>query len=224
MPFGGQNRHVSRVVLGDMLDVVHVDATWRVLLINSCAAAGGSASCHSYFDQLLRAFGPAWLRGPQERDGSVHHLMNWLVWLAGGDRCLGVGWGRTGGPSEAGQFVYLSDSQRYRQAHSVAPLLLPMSLWCGPCTIHVDMLCRTAEPQVIRFGGGHSCEPPAQGTGKYGESGSVVLRSWDPWVRLGLRQAYSACKKVKVAHTRLPSVGFWSWSRFLAVSLQVTES
>ena len=29
-------------------------------------------------------------------------------------------------------------------------------------------------------------------------------------------------KKVKVAHTRLPSVGFRSWSRFLAVSLQVT--
>jgi len=31
------------------------------------------------------------------------------------------------------------------------------------------------------------------------------------------------CKKnVMVAHTRLPSVGFRSWSRFLAVSLQVT--
>jgi len=29
-------------------------------------------------------------------------------------------------------------------------------------------------------------------------------------------------KKVKVAHTRLPSVGFRSWSRFLTVSLQVT--
>ena len=29
-------------------------------------------------------------------------------------------------------------------------------------------------------------------------------------------------KKVKVAHTRLPSVGFRSWSQFLAVSLQVT--
>ena len=28
--------------------------------------------------------------------------------------------------------------------------------------------------------------------------------------------------KVKVAHTQLPSVGFRSWSRFLAVSLQVT--
>jgi len=28
-------------------------------------------------------------------------------------------------------------------------------------------------------------------------------------------------KKVKVAHTRLPSIGFWSWSRFLAFSLQV---
>jgi len=30
------------------------------------------------------------------------------------------------------------------------------------------------------------------------------------------------CKKVKVAHTRLRSVGFRSWSRLLAVSLQVT--
>jgi len=29
-------------------------------------------------------------------------------------------------------------------------------------------------------------------------------------------------KKVKVAHTRLPKVGFRSWSRFLTVSLQVT--
>jgi len=32
----------------------------------------------------------------------------------------------------------------------------------------------------------------------------------------------SVVKKVKVAHTRLPSVGFRSWSRFLTVSLQVT--
>ena len=29
-------------------------------------------------------------------------------------------------------------------------------------------------------------------------------------------------KRLKAAHTRLPSVGFRSWSRFLAVSLQVT--
>jgi len=29
-------------------------------------------------------------------------------------------------------------------------------------------------------------------------------------------------KKVKVAHTWLPSIGFWSWTRFLAVRLQVT--
>jgi len=32
----------------------------------------------------------------------------------------------------------------------------------------------------------------------------------------------STVQKVKVAHTRLPSVGCRSWSRFLAVSLQVT--
>jgi len=36
---------------------------------------------------------------------------------------------------------------------------------------------------------------------------------------LGQRAVKRVC--VKVTHTRLPSVGFWSWSRFLAVSLQV---
>jgi len=34
-------------------------------------------------------------------------------------------------------------------------------------------------------------------------------------------ELYLFTKKVKVAHTRLPSGGFWNWSRFLAVSLQV---
>ena len=32
----------------------------------------------------------------------------------------------------------------------------------------------------------------------------------------------AAVKKVKVAYIRLPSIGFWSWSRFMAVNLQVT--
>ena len=41
--------------------------------------------------------------------------------------------------------------------------------------------------------------------------------SWQPL------QVYLKWRKnVKVAHTRLLSIGFWSWSRFLAVSLQVT--
>jgi len=51
---------------------------------------------------------------------------------------------------------------------------------------------------------------------------------WARWKRLQ-RSTYQiyldsrtiSNKKVKVAHTRLPSVGFRSWSRFLAVSLQV---
>ena len=43
-----------------------------------------------------------------------------------------------------------------------------------------------------------------------------VLRAWT------LQLPSSALKKVKVAHTRLPSIGFRSWSRYLAVSLQVT--
>jgi len=37
-----------------------------------------------------------------------------------------------------------------------------------------------------------------------------------------VRSPFCGHKKVKVAHTRLPSVGFRSWSRFSAVSLQVT--
>ena len=36
------------------------------------------------------------------------------------------------------------------------------------------------------------------------------------------RRAHDNVKKVKVAHTQLPSVGFRSWSPCLAVSLQVT--
>ena len=45
------------------------------------------------------------------------------------------------------------------------------------------------------------------------------------WVFLLTLQSYSRCledKKVKVAHTRLLRVMFWSSSRLLAVSLQVT--
>ena len=46
---------------------------------------------------------------------------------------------------------------------------------------------------------------------------------WERWLDgTNERNATHRTKKVKVAHTRLPSVGFWSWSRFLAVSLQVT--
>jgi len=39
---------------------------------------------------------------------------------------------------------------------------------------------------------------------------------------LALQTPSHVSKMVKVADTRLPSVGFRSWSRFLAVSLQVT--
>ena len=40
--------------------------------------------------------------------------------------------------------------------------------------------------------------------------------------KLNLHKSFWHKKKVKVAHTRLPSVVFRSWSRFLAVSLPVT--
>jgi len=41
--------------------------------------------------------------------------------------------------------------------------------------------------------------------------------------RSHVRCALLDSKKVKISRTRLPSVGFRSWSRFLAVSLQVTR-
>jgi len=50
---------------------------------------------------------------------------------------------------------------------------------------------------------------------------TTIAHSWD--FQHSVYAAHiSRIKKVKVAHTRLLSVGFWSWSRFLAVSLQVT--
>ena len=50
-----------------------------------------------------------------------------------------------------------------------------------------------------------------------------VLHSCQVWqCFLQPRSKFLMIEKVMVAHTRLPSVGFRSWSRFLAVSLQVT--
>ena len=50
-----------------------------------------------------------------------------------------------------------------------------------------------------------------------------LIRPWLPFQWGTQYSVYIACyAKVKVAHTRLPSVGFRSWSRFLAVSLQKT--
>jgi len=43
-----------------------------------------------------------------------------------------------------------------------------------------------------------------------------------PHTVLYLAVCIVSCKVKKAAHTRLPSVGFRSWSRFLAVSLQET--
>jgi len=53
------------------------------------------------------------------------------------------------------------------------------------------------------------------------QCGWVVGHSVGRPVQVGQAVALQL-KKVKVAHTRLPSVGFRSLSRFLAVSLQVT--
>ena len=57
------------------------------------------------------------------------------------------------------------------------------------------------------------CQTLASGHDSRGYNHCKLLRCYD-------RPNY--CKKVQVAHTRLPGVGFRSWPRFLAVSLQVT--
>ena len=59
-----------------------------------------------------------------------------------------------------------------------------------------------------RLGSYHSHHPPVDS--------AVLFRA-----EFHLLSTY--CRPKKVAHTRLPSVGFRSWSRFLAVRLQVTS-
>jgi len=56
-----------------------------------------------------------------------------------------------------------------------------------------------------------------------GGTNPIVQQRIEGFLDLPNNQSFSfPCKKV--AHTRLPSVGFRSWSRFLAVSLQVTHT
>jgi len=51
----------------------------------------------------------------------------------------------------------------------------------------------------------------------------ILLFMFIIWCASVASNKYYIHKKVKVGHTRLPSIGFRSWSRFLAVSLQVTR-
>ena len=68
-----------------------------------------------------------------------------------------------------------------------------------------------------------------------GDQEQIKASGWEIWRRSAFPPQYMSRlespssrktiirrKKVNIAHTRLPSVGFQSWSRFLAVSLQVT--
>ena len=51
---------------------------------------------------------------------------------------------------------------------------------------------------------------------------SDIFQEWRAGTKKILWHFMMTLKKVKVAHTRLWSIGFRNWSRFLAVSLQVT--
>ena len=58
------------------------------------------------------------------------------------------------------------------------------------------------------------------------KSGQVAFVTPAPLTQITKKKKHNTMRnvkvKVKVSHTRLPSVGFGSWYRFLAVSLQVT--
>jgi len=58
--------------------------------------------------------------------------------------------------------------------------------------------------------------------GVFNPTTTVVPLQTLHWMGNAFMTQWWCVKKVKVAHTRLLSVGFRSWSRFLAVSLQVT--
>jgi len=55
-----------------------------------------------------------------------------------------------------------------------------------------------------------------------GKIAALNIRSYYSHRSHHLAEQFCDCPPVIVAHTRLPSIGFRSWSRFLAVSLQVT--
>jgi len=55
-----------------------------------------------------------------------------------------------------------------------------------------------------------------------GFASTVAIAYYHNWFRRNAPTRRYRTKKAKVAHTRLPSVGFRSRFRFLAVSLQVT--
>jgi len=60
-------------------------------------------------------------------------------------------------------------------------------------------------------------------TGTVFNCASRILQRRRPILELIITTTLYSCRKnKKLVHTRLPSVGFRSWSRFLAVSLQVT--
>jgi len=80
------------------------------------------------------------------------------------------------------------------------------------------------KPKTIIFNGGglnprNSAHVPKQTSCSWIERDSPI---WTVTASKEKMWCLNSAKNVKVAHTRLPNVGFRSWCRFFAVNLQVT--
>jgi len=155
---------------------------------------------HTCCSTLLPAGADWWLLGYLIVENDTHILLLLLRWIA----CRARVWARFSEPVVTD--VALS-------------VCLCVGRDCERCKI--DWTDRNVVCGVDSWGLKEPCSrfgdiDPATGRGSFGG------RTWD--VQSCWLSAYSPQHKVrvKVAHTRLPSVGFQSWSRFLAVSLQVT--
>jgi len=100
------------------------------------------------------------------------------------------------------------------------PLLLGSLYIESSHSVLVDLSHLCVVDDAAADGGGERCplHVPAQLCWHWSEMLLILQVSPQHCMRI----TTTVIKKVKVAHTQLLSVGFWSWSQFLAVSLQVT--
>ena len=101
--------------------------------------------------------------------------------------------------------------------HTATPYVLFQKLLC----LEILLLCFLIVIEIIMYSAGTTMSYKNDLYGRH-ISTCQQTRGFAVLMLPICRWMWERLKKVKVAHTRLPSVGFRSWSRFLTVSLQVT--
>jgi len=154
-------------------------------------------------------------------------------------------------PGSAGKFSVPPTSYRFNSVNFGGYLSFMYTSkhlvhWCS-ARFSLHLLCCCISLPKFAVNSANSVKWATFGLVFGGSWVGIFTQTWQPWLtRVAVvamwwwspQMQYTSQHKVlhraqtadtvkpikKVAHTRLPSVGFRSWSRFLAVSMQVTES